>query len=372
MKRFIYLITLITFHPFIFINHIFAYPWMLDRSTKFNVNSTKPGKIIFQGDGTAQFNNSIGTNNNFQVGSSTNLGVNASASSTPEYGIDSQAKLDLAGTTTMQQVIGTSGASQNTTDTAKAAYAVAHEAASSRAHTRGLEVQAAWEASAGGSYENSTGYGSRGEYDAARKASYDVEYNNQYDSEYSREFSRTLTNVTSSDSSTGSSGTIKGVFKTEETGASVSNGTSVDWTAEALSSADLAYGATYDDWQADLDASGNSASYSGNSTSITSRGDWQQAYNAAYSRSYATSAAGAARTSDSSVEVNGIGSDANVAVAATSTFDVQINAASGTSFDFGSTATANGSAGSSLSTSSFATQSQSSTASGFMQAFGGG
>ena len=208
----------------------------------FEVKAAAPGTLEFTGSGTAQFNNSIGTNNNFQVGSSTNLGVNASASSTPEYGIDSQAKLDLAGTTTMQQVIGTSGASQNTTDTAKAAYTVAHEAASSRANTRALEVQRTWEGSHGGSYQSGGYYSSSGAWSAARKASYDAEYSNQYDAEYSREFSRTLENVTSSDSSSGSSGTIKGVFKTEETGAAVSNGTSVDWTAEAGASAEASYG----------------------------------------------------------------------------------------------------------------------------------
>ena len=366
MKVFIFLKTLIILHPIIFINYISAYPWMLDRSSKFNINSTKPGNIQHQGEGTAQFNNSIGTNNNFQVGSSTNLGVNASASSTPEYGINSQARLDLASTTTLTQVIGTSGASQSTTDTAKAAYAVAHEAASTRAHSRGLEVQRTWEASNGGSYANSSGYSSEGAWNADRKAAYDVEYNNTYDSEYSREFSRTLTNVTSSNSSSGNSGTIKGVFKTEETGAAVSNGTSVDWTASALSEAESEYGTSYSDWQ----ANGSTNGYKGTSSTITSAGDWQQAYNAAYSRSYATSAAGAARSSDSSVEVNGIGSDANVAAASTSTFDVKISATSGTSFDFGSTATANGTAGSSLATSSFATQSNAATSSGFMQAFG--
>ena len=66
--------------------------------------------------------------------------------------------------------------------------------------------------------------------------------------------------------------------------------------------------------------------------------------------------------------VNGIGSDAAITAADTSKFDVQIAQNSG--MNFGSTATANGSAGASLATSSFANQSNSSTASGFMQAFG--
>ena len=71
-------------------------------SPQFKVTAASPGTIDFTGSGTAQFNNSIGTNNSFQVGSSTNLGVNASASSTPEYGVDGQARLDLAGTTTYE------------------------------------------------------------------------------------------------------------------------------------------------------------------------------------------------------------------------------------------------------------------------------
>jgi hypothetical protein len=99
-------------------------------------------------------------------------------------------------------------------------------------------------------------------------------------------------------------------------------------------------------------------------------GEWQAAYDAEYNRAYGSAAAGAARGSESEVTVNGIGSDANVQAAETSTFGVDI--AQNVSENYGSTATANGSAGASLATSSFANQSQSSTASGFMQAFGGG
>jgi len=110
-------------------------------SPQFKVTAASPGAIDFTGSGTAQFNNSIGTNNSFQVGSSTNLGVNASASSTPEYGVTGTARLDLAGTTTMKQVIGTSGAHQDTTNKASAAYTVAHQAASDRAHEVGSSSQ---------------------------------------------------------------------------------------------------------------------------------------------------------------------------------------------------------------------------------------
>ena len=77
----------------------------------------------------------------------------------------------------------------------------------------------------------------------------------------------------------------------------------------------------------------------------------------------------AARTSSSDVEVTGIGSDASVTAAGTSTFDVLISTVDDVLPE--STATANGAAGANLSTSSFANQSQASTASAFMQAFGG-
>ena len=92
---------------------------------------------------------------------------------------------------------------------------------------------------------------------------------------------------------------------------------------------------------------------------------------AEYNRAYGAAAAGAQRTSDSSVTVNGIGSDASVTAATTSKFDVAIAQRTlGSGESFGSTATANGSSGASLATSSFANQSNASTASGFMQAFG--
>jgi hypothetical protein len=124
---------------------------------------------------------------------------------------------------------------------------------------------------------------------------------------------------------------------------------------DQLDIAERSYGVSYDS---------NSSNYS-----FESEGEWQAAYDAEYNRAYGSAAAGATRSSESEVTVNGIGSDANVQAADTSTFAVDIAQNAGDSF--GSTATANGSAGASLATSSFANQSQSSTASGFMQAFGG-
>jgi len=301
-------------------------------SPQFEVAAASPGAIVFQGSGTAQFNNSLGTNNSFQVGSSTNLGVNASTSSTAEYGVSSKAQLDLAGNTTLKQVIGTSGTAQNKTNTAVRAHDVARTAMSS------------WAGGASWDVDNNNGYGSEGEWQVA----YDREYSNAYQNAYS--------SMNSTDSSQESSGTISGEFKTKETGAARTSGSMADWGASASASAEASYGASYE-------------SYSGNAT-YASEAEWQADYDAEYNRAYGAAAAGAARTSESNVTVNGIGSDASVQAADTSTFDVAIAQNQGDSF--GSTATANGSAGASLATSSFVNQSQSSTASGFMQAFGGG
>jgi len=128
-----------------------------------------------------------------------------------------------------------------------------------------------------------------------------------------------------------------------------------DWSAAASVAAKAEYGADYEN---------RSSTYS-----ASTEAEWQASYDAEYNRAYGSAAAGAARSSESEVTVNGIGSDANVQAAETSTFGVDIAQNAGDTF--GSTATANGSAGASLATSSFANQSQSSTASGFMQAFGG-
>ena len=362
---------------------------------QFKVTAASPGTIDFTGSGTAQFNNSIGTNNSFQVGSSTNLGVNASASSTPEYGVDGQARLDLAGTTTMKQVIGTSGNAQNTTNTATAASTVAHDVATKRANSRAAEAQSSFDAEYGSSYtayvdrevsagranrngttgevswSGSAQYTREADFTAARKNSYSSKFDSEYAAEYGSEFTRSLSNIQSADASTTDSGTIKGTFKTIETGSAQSAGSQSDWATGASSSAKFAaereYGVSYEAGR----------TYGSGSAAVTyaSEGEWQAAYdreyNSEYSRSYAVAAAGASRSSDSSVEVNGIGSDANIAAASTSTFDVKIEGTDQSGLDFGSTATANGSAGANLSTSSFANQAQSSTASGFMQAFGG-
>ena len=236
-------------------------------SPQFTVTAASAGSINFQGDGTAQFNNSLGTNNSFQVGSSTNLGVNASASSTAEYGVTAGATLDMGAESVLKQVIGTSGNSQTKTSTATAAHEVA------RNHMRSTDIGVDWTA------ENNRGYSTKGEWQVA----YDTEYNNTYSNAYS--------NIKSKESSANQSGTISGVFETKETGAATTSGSMADWGASASATADAKYGRDYQN---------QSGSYS-----FTSEAEYQAAYDAEYNRAYAGAAAGAQRTSESEVTVNG-------------------------------------------------------------------
>merc|ERR1711939_253478 len=99
----------------------------------FSINTTNPRSIDFKGTGTANFNNSTGTQNNFNVGSSTNLGVNGSINATRDYGGVSDGTLQLAGTSVMQQTIGTSGNAANVQAASQAAGLAAYTSANQHA-----------------------------------------------------------------------------------------------------------------------------------------------------------------------------------------------------------------------------------------------
>ena len=119
----------------------------------FNIVTPSAGVVNFTGTGTAQFNNSLGTTNNVNLGSNTNVGVSASASSTSDYTSSGYAQLDLDGSSRLQQTIGTATQAFNTV--------TASEAASRSASTAAFE--------------------------AANSSKYGVEYTSSYDVEYARE-----------------------------------------------------------------------------------------------------------------------------------------------------------------------------------------
>ena len=302
----------------------------------FQVVAASPGTINFSGSGTAQFNNSLGTNNSFQVGSSTNLGVNASVSSTTGYSVDSTADLGLAANTTLNQVIGTSGARSESSQERV------------RAHETARQAMSSWEAEYGASWEygNSSGYNSAADWQAGYDAEYERQYNTARSSSVSNE----------SSSSSANDGTISGSFRTVEAGTARASGNASDWDASATTEASAKWGADYES--------------RGSNYSAMSEAEWQVEYDRSYNSAYASASAASNRYSDSTVNVTGIGSDATVIASDASNFLVDIGQNSDAN-PTSSTSTANGSAGASLATSSFANQSSSSTASGFLQAFGG-
>jgi len=426
---------------------LFATSDAVKASPQFTLTQGSAGNLIFQGVGTAQYNNSIGTNNSFQVGSSTNLGVNASTSSTPEYAVESHAKLDLAGNSTLKQIIGTSGSSSSQTAEQVAAMTYAHDQASSSADQHAQQsayesahssattsatsvantARSTWESdhsstwtqyfeANGGVVDTDSGdedsasfsadatYQSKAEWESAYESTwqtaYDVEYDaayesaytsdysaayeNKYQSEYSSVYTDAISNIQTNSTAESTAGVIKGTFTTQEYGASESGGSMADWQQSAQYAASESVELTYlADWAAyvdyntvtttdenDVETTGLSAqaAYQTEAEYDAARSD---AYSTAYNQAYSNAMTSSSRTSSSDVEVTGIGSDASVTSAATSTFDVKISTTLADSSDAESTATANGAAGANLSTSSFANQSQASTASAFMQAFGG-
>ena len=298
----------------------------------FEVDAQIPGDVNFTGSGTAQFNNSLGTNNSFQVGSSTNLGVNANVSSTNGYGVDAIGDLQLAGSTQLQQVIGTSGTASEKVDTQ------AHDTASN--HMR--------------SWENT--HGAKSDY-ANNNYTSEREWQRAYDREYNTAYSNARSSTQSATSSNASDGTISGSFRTIEAGTARSSGNSTDWASSAETAAISDHGSAWAEvGSTGVDADGRSKS------------QWQAAYDSSYNAAYANASAASNRYSDSVVDVAGIGSDANVYAQEGSSFKVDVGVI--TDGSTSSTDTASGSAGASLATSSFANQSSSSTASGFLQAFG--
>ena len=307
------------------------------KADDFNITASSPGSLSFTGSGTAQFNNSLGTNNSFQVGSATSLGVNASASSTKEYGVASTADLQLSGSSVLNQVIGTSGAGQSKTNTSTRAHDVSRSAMSGRSWERDWESGRTYTDRAG----NTSTYDGQASYEAAYNAEYNAEYQNAY------------SQIQSTESSSTSDGTISGSFKTVENSRAGTAGSEADVAAATETAVAASFG----------------VDYANQTTSYGTEAEYAAARQLAYENEYAQQSATNSRYSDSQVTVKGIGSDASVVSKDTSSFKTEISANSGVTA--GSTATAQGGAGASLSTVSLANQSQSQTASAFIQSFGG-
>lgn len=383
----------------------------------FNIQTPSAGVVNFSGTGTANFNQSLGTNNSFNVGSSTNLGVNASASSTSDYTSTGSATLDLAGTSRIQQTIGTATSAFNTQTVSDSAASSAANVAEDTvaSSSTGESWSQSWEDSSsfGDNYTYHEAYTDAGGISYAAGYYYDMHpsdmgwddtqhsvsenfksveayqeaseeaWQEEYDEAYSKVFSDRFEEISSAsaseDTSDSSTGTISGVFSTVNKGAAstgLESSSATDMIEQsATAAANSAVGGA--DFLSSSFNSTNATVDPGDQATDTYKADvlaYEDAYAEAYASTYSDvmSSANSAieNSSNSSVEVKGIGVIADVNASQTSTFVASSELVGGAIRD--GNGNGNASAGANLATSSYANQSNSTTASAFMQAFSGG
>ncbi len=350
----------------------------------FIINATTPGGLTFSGAGTATFNNAVGTSNQFNVGSNTSIGVNASVSATQEFDGLSLGVMQLGAGSSLMQTNGTSSSAAATQAASAAANSVATETAQRESHATG------WEAATTATKLSSVETGSYGSYDrngewqwskdydsawadlsASRQSSYGAEgktayeteksnfnqfrnaytnaYNENYNSSYSSAYNNVITNSASTASESSATGIIKGDFQSTEDSV-----TAVGQEGQLSSIIDSALAAAT------------------NTGATTNSESWKAAFNAAYEAGYQQSVGQTNTQSDSTVAIEGLGAIASVNADEASSFTVNLDrleAFKSTGTQQNSSATATGSATATLSTNSFATQNNQRTASAFMQAF---
>ena len=350
----------------------------------FIINATTPGGLTFSGAGTATFNNAVGTSNQFNVGSNTSIGVNASVSATQEFDGLSLGVMQMGAGSSLMQTNGTSSSAAATQAASAAANSVATETAQRESHATGWEDAttatnlSSTETGNYGSYDRngdwqwsadydtswvdldasaqaSYGEGGQTAYETEQsnfkqfKNAYTQSYNQNYNSSYSSAYNNVITNSSSTANESSATGIIKGDFQSTED------------SVTAIGQ------------EGQLGAIVNSALAAANSTNDTTGGaSWTAAFNAAYEAGYQQSVGQTSTVSDSQVAIEGLGAIASVNADEASSFTVNLDrleAFKSTGTQDNSSATANGSATATLSTNSFATQNNQRTASAFMQAF---
>ena len=351
----------------------------------FIINATTPGGLTFSGAGTATFNNAVGTSNQFNVGSNTSLGVNASISATQEFDGASVGIMTMGTGSSLMQTNGTSSSAAATQAASSAANSVATETAKRESHAQGWEKATtatgltSVETGSYGSYDRNgewqfttsydsawgsmdetargaSGFSTEAAYETERtkfkqfKNSYTTEYNSNYNSSYSSAYNNVITNSASTATESSATGIIKGDFlSTEDSMTAIGQeGQLAAITRSALDAANKA------------------------DPTSTSSATWKAAFNAAYEAGYQQAVGSTSTVSDSQVSIEGLGAIASVNADEKSNFTVNLDrleAFKATGSQTNSSATANGSSTATLSTNSFATQNNQRTASAFMQAF---
>jgi len=371
-----------------------------DPGKMFMINAVTPGVVSFSGEGTAQFNNSSSTANSFSVGSATQFGVNASASATGDYMVDASALLGLDRGAQLQQTIGTSSSAANTMAASSAAATAASTIANQKTTEKFGDDWTDYKAQNGittvaGVADNTSTleYKTEAQYNAKRQSFNDLTTQT--------EFANT-TKAASNSSSNGDSGQgiIKGDFFTSNKSTSSIGATasaSAENTSKASEAADSKFGKQYSDYAAafasvagtgtinteaeKLKADALGISYDSNGAALksditgNSNDSWEATKKNFSDEKYSalskagSSAGNASNESKATVSVTGVGSIATLNASDDSTFNVDVATRIRNAL-MENNATANGSAGGSLNTVSLANQSNSTSASAFMQAFG--
>lgn len=379
-----------------------------DPGKMFMINAVTPGVVSFSGEGTAQFNNSNSTSNAFSVGSATQFGVNASASATADYMVDANALLQLGAGAQLQQTIGTSSSAANTMAAAEsaatAASSIANRKTTEEFGQNWVDYSARNGATITGSGDNATVTGAiPTAQEFKNENSYNANKKSFLDATTSDEFSK-VTTAASQSSSQGASGNgvISGEFKTNNTSTSqigASASASADNTSKASQDADSKFGTAYSEYttkfasvagagglinteaerlKADSVGLVYNASSGAALTSDTTGNNatsWEASKKNFSDEKYsaltkaAQSSGTATNESNATVTVTGVGSIATLNASPDSAFNVDVATRIRNQL-MENNATANGSAGGSLNTVSMANQSNTQSASAFMQAFG--
>ena len=374
-----------------------------DPGKMFMINAVTPGVVSFSGEGTAQFNNSSSTANSFSVGSATQFGVNASASATADYMVDANALLQLGAGAQLQQTIGTSSSAANTQAASEAAASAANTIANQKTTEEFGESWKDYTDRAGVTLTSGGAIASAADsekVDFKTQAAYEANKKSFLDKQTQEAFANTTEAATSS-SQNGASGNgiISGEFitsnkSTSQIGASAS--ASADNQSKATEEANTKFGNTYAEYTAKFNevagaggtinteaerlkadaiglvynASTGTALQSGTSADSyeSSKKNFSDDKYSALTKA-AASTGSASNESNATVTVTGVGSIATLNASQESAFNVDVATRIRNQL-MENNATASGSAGGSLNTVSMANQSNSQSASAFMQAFG--
>ena len=291
--------------------------------TLFQVNTAQPGVMDFKGLGTATYSNSTGTSNAINLGSTTNLGINANVATSTEYAGTASANLSLTGPpgadasgtsqtgSNFMQTIGSASGAANMQAAASATANQAHTTADTTAETQtesvlgsshatytekfnaekaskaselGITLTASGEVDASGTGTNADGSartvqeaqvalggamstsgntqadGSLEAYsESGWEEAYNATYQDKYEDTYSEAYSTAATQQSSLNTTSNSSGKVVGSFNTKNTGSG-----SISFTA-----ADIATIAT----NAASGTNGSSFTESGTSTATVASGE---------------------------------------------------------------------------------------------------